>query len=448
MAGNPRQLAGSPESGVSGVKPREDLATFKGYLSPRPPLEARLNANELPFPIPDAWREELVAELRALQINRYPDIASRALKEALASHLQVQPENVFVARGSNEVLQSLLLAFGGPTRKAMLFEPTYQMHSRIAVITGTAVVVGERNESFGIDPAVMSELCQRHDPEVLFICSPNNPTGIVEDDGVIHSALEATSGLVVLDAAYDEFSGRDSVSRWAAEFGRSSDNIAGTERMAIVRTFSKAWSLAGLRLGYLVASPDVVAACELVSLPYHMDGFVQAAGVVVLRHAGEVAGRVQAVVEERERVYRAMQGMPLRVWPSRANFLFFRLEGGAGEVVHELERRSIAVRDFSAAPGTESCLRVTIGLPRENDRFLEALAEVLAAPDMSAALAPTAEASRSFATPRPRDLPAGGSGGEATCGEIAGRDIAGGQIAGGDNIGGGMAGSGEMAGRY
>jgi histidinol-phosphate aminotransferase len=347
---------------------RPDLQLTEGYHSPQVEAEVRLNTNESPFAPPDAWREELLAALAEVSFHRYPDRPATELRQAVADLHGVTPEEVFCANGSNEVLQSLLLAFGGPGRRALVFEPTYALHSHIARIAGTEVVEGARDDEYLIDPQHALELLGAQRPDVTFLCSPNNPTGRAEPPETVAAVSAAAPGLVIVDEAYGQFS------PWSALALRRPEQPG----LVVTRTFSKTWAMAGARLGYLVADPAVVAACESVVLPYHLSAQTQMAGLIALRHVPEMEARVARISEERGRVATALGDLPVDSWPSDANFILFRPQDrDATDVWQALLDHSILIRNCAAWDGLRNCLRVTIGTADENDRFLHALKESL-----------------------------------------------------------------------
>jgi len=356
---------------VSAVPPvRPDLELAEGYHSPQVDAEVRLNTNESPLPPPEAWRAELLAELADASFHRYPDRPATELREALAELHGVTPAEVFCANGSNEVLQSLLLAFGGPGRHALVFEPTYALHSHIARITGTSLLEGSRDDEFRIDPddAVAFITAQHTGPDITFLCSPNNPTGRAEPPATVAAVCGAAPGLVIVDEAYGQFS------PWSALEMRGREQPG----LVVTRTFSKTWAMAGARLGYLVAEPAVVAACEAVVLPYHLSIQTQLAGLLALRHVPEMEARVARITEERGRVAAALGDLPVDSWPSDANFILFRpRERDADAVWQSLLDHSVLIRNCASWDGLRGCLRVTIGTADENDRFLHALKESL-----------------------------------------------------------------------
>jgi len=348
---------------------RSDLALAAGYHSPQVPAAVRLNTNESPYPPPQEWRDDLVRAVREIDFERYPDRGVQELRSALGAFHGVGPDEVFCANGSNEVLQCLLLAFGGPGRRAVTFEPTYALHRHISDVTGTEVISADRDEDFRVDPAVAATVIAEVAPAITFLCSPNNPTGRAEPPDLVRQVLRLAPGLVVVDEAYGQFA------RHSALDLRGTPGAGG---LVVVRTFSKTWSMASARLGYMIAAPEIVAGCESVVLPYHLSGVTQAAGVLALGYRAEMEARVALVAEERGRLGAALAALPVESWPSDANFILFRPRTRAAATVWEgLLARSVLVRDCSTWPGLPGCLRVTVGTPEQNDRFLGALEEVL-----------------------------------------------------------------------
>jgi histidinol-phosphate aminotransferase len=347
------------------VPVRPDLVELTGYHSEQVEADVHLNTNESPYPPPADWAKAFAHSVAAVDPHRYPDRHARALREALAELHGVDAGEIFCANGSNEVLQCLLLAYGGPGRCAVMFEPTYALHRHISNITGTPVVTGRRDDQFAIEPDDAVALVTGSDATITFLCSPNNPTGNAERPEVVARLLEVVPGLLVLDEAYGQFARSSAL---ALRTGERAD------RLVVVRTFSKTWSLAATRLGYLVAAPAVVDACEQVTLPYHLSAYTQAAGVLALRFRAEMEARVAVIIEERGRLQAALAELPVQSWPSDANFVLFRpIERDARAVWSDLVARSILVRDCSSWDGLSGCLRVTVGTPQENDRFLESL---------------------------------------------------------------------------
>jgi histidinol-phosphate aminotransferase len=357
---------------MSGRRPalRDDLALMEGYHSPQLQVEVRLNTNESPVGPPAAFCSELADAVAGIEWNRYPDRSARELREAIATHHSVRPDQVFAANGSNEVLQTLSLAYGGPGRRAAVFEPTYALHAHISRITGTQVVDGERTPDFALDLGEVRRVVEETGPQLVYLCSPNNPTGMVESEDTVRAVLdlvEPLGGLVVVDEAYGQFAS------WSAL-----ELVGDDTNLVVTRTYSKTWAMAAARLGYLVGPSWLVAALESVVLPYHLDAVTQLAGTLALDHTETMEQRVAALVDERQRVVGALAELPVTVWPSGANFVLFRpdrLDGA--QVWQSLVDRSILVRNCSSWPRLDDCLRVTIGTRDEDDRFLTALTEIL-----------------------------------------------------------------------
>jgi histidinol-phosphate aminotransferase len=346
---------------------RPDLHLLSGYHSPQVEVEVRLNTNESPLGPPPQWLDELRDELGRIDFNRYPDRDVTELRGALAAFHHVDATRLFCANGSNEVLQCLLLAYGGAGRVAALFEPTYALHSHIASLTATEVVRGWRGPDHRLDLDEVDRVLDEAQPVITFLCSPNNPTGRAEDRETVAHVLERAPGLVVVDEAYGQFA------PWSA-LELVASGAPGSERLVVVRTFSKTWSMAACRLGYLLADPAVVDACGAVVLPYHLDAMTQVAGRLALKHVGAMEARVALIREERGRIASALGALAVETWPSDANFVLFRPTARAAtEVWRDLVAASVLVRDCSSWPGLDNCLRVTVGTPEENDRFLAAL---------------------------------------------------------------------------
>jgi histidinol-phosphate aminotransferase len=346
---------------------RDDLRALEGYHSPQVDVKVRLNTNESPLPPPPAWRDAFAAELSRVDWHRYPDRSASELRESIAELHGVSPDMVFAANGSNEVLQTILLAYAGPGRTVATFEPTYQMHAQIARVVGSSVVEGERNADFTLDPGEVRRVIGSARPHVVFLTSPNNPTGLVEPVERVEQLLAAAPGLVVADEAYAQFAD------WSAL-----ELVDEARPLVVTRTFSKTWSMAGVRLGYAIAPTWFVRAVEAVVLPYHLDAAKQIAGRLALRFVDEMDERVRLIVSERERISAAMRAMPIEVTPSGANFILFRPRSVPGrEVWQQLVDRSVLVRDCSGWPRLAGCLRVTVGTADENDLFLTALGEIV-----------------------------------------------------------------------
>jgi histidinol-phosphate aminotransferase len=352
------------------IRPRDDVALMDGYHSPQVDVAVRLNTNESPDAPPLEWTQAIERALSDIEWNRYPDRSAIELRSAIGELHGVGPEQIFVANGSNEVLQTVLLTFGGPGRTAAVWEPTYALHSHISRITGTSVVEGERAADFSTDLGEVQRVLAEASPEVSFLCSPNNPTGVVDDEATVRAVLEmviGVDGLLVVDEAYGQFA------PWSA------DVLIGDDTPLVVsRTFSKTWSMAASRLGYLVGPAWIIDELEKVVLPYHLDAFKQLTGTLALKHVDEMNDRVARLVEERGRLVERLSELDVDVWPSGANFVLFRPRSIDGaDVWQRLVDRSVLVRNCSSWPRLEGCLRVTIGSVDEDNAFLSALEEAL-----------------------------------------------------------------------
>ena len=341
-----------------------------GYHSPQVEVSVRLNTNESPFPPPAAFAAEVAEFVAALDWNRYPDRSAHALRSRLAELLEVPADRVFAANGSNEVLQTLLLTYAGPGRKVMTFEPTYALHSHIATIVGSEVVSLDRNDAFAINLPEALDVITTTQPNVVFLCSPNNPSGVLESRELIEEVLgvvRAVRGLLVVDEAYAEFS------PWSAI-----ELVDDDTPLVVTRTFSKTWSMAAARLGYMIGPSWLVERLDAVVLPYHLDAVTQAAGLAALSHVDEMNDRVAQIVSERERLLSALGRLDVDVWPSSSNFILFRPTDADGQQIwQDLLDNDVLIRNCATWPGLEGCLRMTVGTRDENDAFLGALVEIL-----------------------------------------------------------------------
>ena len=346
---------------------RDDLRGKSPYGAPHLEVPVRLNTNENPYPPSPALVDDVARSVRAAaaELHRYPDRDAVALRTDLAQYLSgvagvdVGPQNVWAANGSNEILQQVLQAFGGPGRSAIGFVPSYSMHPIISDGTQTRWLAANRAEDFGLDVAVAVAAIIEHKPDVVFVTSPNNPSGqsIALDD--LRAVLDAAPGIVIVDEAYGEFSSQPSAIRLIADH---------PAKLIVSRTMSKAFAFAGGRLGYLVAAPAVIDAMLLVRLPYHLSVLTQEAARAALRHADDTLGSVAKLIAERERVCASLAGMGFRVVPSDANFVLFGRFTDAPATWQRYLDAGVLIRDV----GIPGYLRTTIGLPAENDALLAA----------------------------------------------------------------------------
>jgi histidinol-phosphate aminotransferase len=361
---------------------RDDLRGKQPYGAPQAgragiSTAVQLNVNENPHGPSDA----LVADLQravgeaAQSLNRYPDREASALRADLARYLSARTgapltiEQVWAANGSNEVLQQVLQAFGGPGRVALGFEPSYAMHPLLAAGTSTGWVAEPRAGDFTLSTDMAVAAVERHRPAVTFLTTPNNPTGTVTALETIEAVCTASEGMVVVDEAYAEFAATPSAVTLLERH----------PRLLVSRTMSKAFALAGARVGYLAASGAVVDALRLVRLPYHLSALTQAAARVALAHADELLATVEAVKTQRDRMAATIRGLGLSVVPTEANFLLFGPFEHPARVWQALLDRGVLVRDVSSGHGLGGWLRVNAGTEAETTLFLAALREVTAA---------------------------------------------------------------------
>jgi len=350
---------------------RDDLRGRTPYGAPQLDVAVRLNTNENPYPPPPALVADVLAAVGEVagQLHRYPDRDAVALRADLASYLTavsgvpLTAANVWAANGSNEVLQQILQAFGGPGRTALGFEPSYSMHPIIAAGTRTEWRPTPRRADFTVDIEAAAALLAAEKPDITFLTSPNNPTGQSLHPDELAVLIEAAPGIVIVDEAYAEFSDQDSA---ITLLGRH------PAKLIVSRTMSKAFAFAGGRLGYLAAAPAVVDALQLVRLPYHLSTLTQAAARASLRHAAETLGSVALLRAERERVVAGLTAAGYDVVPSDANFILFGRLADAARGWEAFLERGVLIRDV----GIPQRLRVTVGTPEENDAFLAAAGEL------------------------------------------------------------------------
>jgi len=350
---------------------RENLRGKSPYGAPQLQVPVVLNTNENPHPPSQALIDDVAKAVTAAsaELHRYPDRDAVALRSDLADYLtaatgtELTVDNIWAANGSNEILQQILQAFGGPGRSAMGFVPSYSMHPIIADGTQTEWLPAHRADDFSLDVEQAVAAITEHQPDVVFVTSPNNPTGgsIPLDD--LRAILRAAPGIVIVDEAYGEFSSQPSAAVLIDEFGA---------KVIVSRTMSKAFAFAGGRLGYLAAAPAMIDALLLVRLPYHLSVLTQAAARAALQHSAETLGNVAAIAAERDRVAAALAELGYTVTPSDSNFVLFGGFADAPASWQQYLDRGVLIRDV----GIPGFLRATIGLPAENDAFLKVSAEL------------------------------------------------------------------------
>jgi histidinol-phosphate aminotransferase len=350
---------------------RPDLAGHEPYGAPQLDVPVRLNTNENPYPPSPALTAAIAAAVAdvAGTLNRYPDRDATALRADLASYLGhgLGASQVWAANGSNEIIQQLLQAFGGPGRTALGFEPSYSMHPLISLSTGTRWVSGAREADFGLDPAHAAAVIAAERPHVVFLTSPNNPTGTALPLPVIRGVCAAAPGIVVVDEAYAEFARDGSPSALAL--------LPEFRRLVVTRTMSKAFALAGARVGYLAADPALVRALLLVRLPYHLSSVTQAVARAALAHRAGPLATVKALRDERDALVDWLRRRGLTVADSDANFVLFGQFADRHQVWQGVLDQGVLIRET----GPAGWLRVTVGLPTEMAAFRDALDKVLEA---------------------------------------------------------------------
>jgi histidinol-phosphate aminotransferase len=348
---------------------RDDLADLHPYGAPQIDVPVRLNTNENPYPpSPQMIRAVADAVARAAAtLNRYPDRDAVELRKDLADYLGygLTAGHVWAANGSNEVIQQLLQAFGGPGRQALGFEPSYSMHPLIARVTCTGWVAAARDEDFGLDPELAAGAIRDARPSVVFLTSPNNPTGAAAPVAVIEAVCDAAPGIVVVDEAYAEFAREGTPTALAL--------LPRYPHLVVTRTMSKAFAMAGARIGYLAAAPELVETLLVVRLPYHLSAVTQAVARAALAHAAEPLATVATLRAERDALVGWLRQRGLRAADSDANFVLFGEFGSRHQVWQGLLDRGVLVREV----GPPRWLRVTVGTPGETAAFRTALDAVL-----------------------------------------------------------------------
>ena len=344
---------------------RDDLRGLTPYGAPQKHVKIELNVNENTHPVPETVVQHILTSVEeALRtVNRYPDREFVVLRDSLARYLGhgLSRDNLWAANGSNEVLQQIMQAFGGPGRSVLGFPPTYSMHSILASGTGTAWLTGSRDADYVISPETVVAAIDEQRPDIVFLCSPNNPTGTPLSLETIAAAYDATDGIVVVDEAYAEFAPEGLPSALSL--------LEGRERLLVSRTMSKAFAFAGARVGYLAADPAVIDAMRLVRLPYHLSALTQAAAIAALAHAPEMLEMVGEIRAQRDRLLAELPALGFHAWPSWANFVLFGGVADPQAVFEALLAEEIIIRDI----GIPGHLRVTAGTEAETSAFLEAL---------------------------------------------------------------------------
>jgi histidinol-phosphate aminotransferase len=357
------------------VKPA--VRDIRAYTLAAREAPVKVNQNENPWDVPESLKRRVLDRALARPWCRYPDFDPRELTEALARFAGWRPDGVLAGNGSNELIEALMLVTVAPGTRVVIPEPTFTLYALLTGILGGEAVRVPLTDQLQYDVSALVESRRRTEAAVTVVCSPNNPTGTSLSRAALERLCRATDGLVVLDEAYHEFSGETAVPL-----------LERHPNLVVFRTFSKALALAGLRVGYLLASPELVREVNKARLPYNLNFFTQTAALAVLEEHDLLQERVGRLVEERERLLERLADVPgVRPWPSKANFLLVELLAASPRAVFEaLHRRGVLVRDVSSYPMLSRCLRVSVGTPDENDTFLHALGAALgeAGMDLSA----------------------------------------------------------------
>ena len=351
------------------VRPsRPQLEELVPYDAKEVKAEVVLASNENPLNLPSEIIEKLASRLPEFRFNRYPEPTAPELRRLIAEANGLEPENVLVGNGGDELIFDMLLAWGGPGRKVLDMPPTFTMYGIDAQTTGTELVTVPRLDDFSIDRSAVLERLSQDDIDIVVVANPNNPTGGLTDESFLIELLHSTDALVMVDEAYFEFSRHT-----------MRPHMARCENLVLLRTFSKAFSMAGLRVGYLLGHADVVSEFMKVRQPYSVDSFSQWVAAQVFRERMVFEQGIRDIVRGRDRILRGLSAFPeVTVFPSEANFVLFRAEHAAALWRDLLHNHSVLVRDFSRAPGLHDCLRVTVGTEEEITRFLAGMEDCLA----------------------------------------------------------------------
>lgn len=369
---SPRNQGPSRADRLEALPLRDDLRGTSPYGAPQIDVPIALNTNENTHPVPQDVQDAIVDEVAqvAAGLNRYPDREFSVLRRELAEYLGhgLTEENVWAANGSNEILQQLMQAFGGPGRRVLAFVPSYSMYPILSAGTSTEFVPGQRAEDFSLSADSAAEQVREHRPSIVLLCSPNNPTGTALEDDVVdavYRAGEESNTIVVVDEAY-------------AEFSRFPERTAlrllpGRPRLVVSRTMSKAFALAGARIGYFAAAPEVADAVRLVRLPYHLSAVTQATALAALRHRTTLLADVADIRMQRDRIVDELKRMGLEPAESDSNFVFFGGDLDVSALWQGLLERGVLIRDV----GIPGRLRVTAGTEEETTAFLDGVQDHL-----------------------------------------------------------------------
>ena len=358
------------EKAMTNVRPAApQLADIEPYDPKYIPADIMISANENSSDVSREIRREIEHEMRKVPLNRYPDPLANDLRDMIAEANGLDRDQVIIGNGGDELLFNIALSWGGPGRKFLNMPPTFSVYKNNAQLTNTEIVDIWRKDDFSIDEDAVIGRLAAGDIDYTIVTSPNNPTGNLVIDTFVSRMCEASDALVMVDEAYFEFS------RYTMR-----PLLDAYDNLVILRTFSKAFSLAGVRLGYLLGNADVLREFKKVRQPYSVDALSQAVGRVVYRNRAQFEHVIDQIIVERGRMFEALGAIDgVTAFPSESNYILFRLpeDIDAGRVWQELLERGILIRDFSRSPGLEGCLRASIGLPEENERFIAELKAIL-----------------------------------------------------------------------
>lgn len=346
---------------------RDDIKDLKPYKVHNIPYKIKLDANESPYDLPDAIRQRLAKELmEGCEFNRYPDSDATALRQAISRYCDVSPDEVMVGVGSDELIRVIISAFVGKGDVVLCPSPSFAMYGIFTRIAGGISVDVPLDDNFNYDMSAFYKAIEQHKPRLVFICSPNNPTGNAIDKDDLMNLIKNFNGVVVVDEAYGEFCGESIVSQ-----------SVNYPNVLVLKTFSKAFGLAGLRVGYMIGNRKLIEEVYAVKPPYNINSFSQMVAQLVLENVDVFRSRIATIVKERERLYHRLSAVKgVDVYPSKANFLLIKVDDG--EMVYKkLKEQGILVRNFPSDPRLKSHLRITVGTRQDNDTFVEALKCIL-----------------------------------------------------------------------
>lgn len=330
------------------------------------PAQAYLSANENPNDISISLWKTIVKRMEALPFNRYPDPLANAFREVIAEANELDRSEILIGNGGDELLFNLALAWGGPDRSFLNLPPTFSVYAHNAALTGTRVIDIPRKADFSIDEEAVLSRVGKGDIDFMIITSPNNPTGNLADASFIVELLESSDTLIIVDEAYGEFS---SVSM--------RDHLPDHKNLVLLRTLSKAYCLAGVRIGYIMAHEEVINELIKVRQPYSVDAVSQVIGMTVYEQRASFESLIADIIAERDALYEKLNEIPaVSAYPSAANYILFKVDE-ADEVWHKLYEQGVLVRNFSSTPGLSDCLRVSVGSNEENNLFIAALTHIL-----------------------------------------------------------------------